>query len=147
MAWLESQPDTVTRIRMRRQKRTGTSPEIALRSAAWALGLRYRVDAALPIAGVRRRADMLFVGARIAVFIDGCYWHSCPLHATVPKSNTEWWLEKLARNVQRDRDTDERLGEIGWLSLRFWEHDDPIAAADRVRSAVLARQTKRTRPG
>jgi DNA mismatch endonuclease (patch repair protein) len=86
---------------------------------------------------------MLFAGPRIAVFVEGCYWHACPTHLTVPKSNTAWWADKLARNVERDRDTDARLAEQGWLSLRFWEHDDPNTAADRVQRLVLARRTGR----
>ena len=75
---------------------------------------------------------MLLTRARIAVFVDGCFWHSCPEHGTTPSANRTWWAEKLAANVRRDRATDEHLLELGWLVLRFWEHDDPGIAADLV---------------
>lgn len=125
---------------MRAQKQTGTAAELALRRAVWARGLRYRVDARLPLPYLRRRADLLFLGARVAVFVDGCYWHHCPQHGTRPKSNAEWWAEKLASNVRRDRDTDEQLRAIGWESLRMWEHDDPSETADWVEGVVRARR-------
>jgi DNA mismatch endonuclease (patch repair protein) len=92
--------------RMRRQRRADTAPELAIRRLVHARGLRYKIDAALPLRGVRRRADMLFSRARVAVFVDGCYWHACPIHGTKPKANASWWAEKLAANVGRDRDTD-----------------------------------------
>lgn len=94
------------------------------------------MNATLPVAGVRRRADVLFTRARVAVFVDGCFWHGCPLHATSPRNNAEWWREKLAGNVRRDRDTDERLRQIGWTSVRIWEHEDMEVAADRVETVV-----------
>ncbi|MFC7360956.1 very short patch repair endonuclease [Nocardioides astragali] len=122
--------------RMQRQKRVGTKPELALRRLLHARGLRYRVDAALPIKGVRRRADILFTKRRVAVFVDGCYWHACPTHGTEPKSNGAWWAEKLEANVLRDRDTDRRLAELGWEVVRIWEHEDPEQAAKRVEAAV-----------
>src|SRR3954447_26495843 len=99
------------RRRMERQPRRDTRPELALRRAVWRLGLRYRVDIA-PIPG-RRRADLVFTRARVAVYLDGCFWHSCPTHATIPKANREWWVAKLDTNVRRDRDTDRRLAEAG----------------------------------
>jgi DNA mismatch endonuclease (patch repair protein) len=80
----------------------------------------------------RRRADVLFSRARIAVFVDGCFWHSCPEHRTSPTNNAAWWQEKLARNVARDRSTDAHLRDRGWAVLRFWEHDDMTAAASQV---------------
>jgi DNA mismatch endonuclease (patch repair protein) len=97
---------------MTRQGRRDTAPEVAARRILHGWGLRYRVDAALP--GMRRRADLLFRGARVAVFVDGCFWHGCPEHGTRSRNNADWWAEKLARNVQRDRDTDQRLTEAGW---------------------------------
>ena len=78
----------------------------------------------------------MFPRQRVAVFIDGCYWHRCPKHGTVPKANRDWWLEKLERNVERDRATDETLREAGWTVLRFWEHHDPVAAANEIERVV-----------
>lgn len=87
----------------------------------------------------RRRADILFSKAKVAVFVDGCFWHSCPEHATWPASNAEWWLAKLTRNVARDRETDARLREQGWRPLRIWEHEDPSDAASRVETMLDAK--------
>ncbi len=123
------------RRRMQRQARRDTKPELALRRELWRRGLRYRVDVA-PISGLRRRADMVFTRARVAVYVDGCYWHSCPEHATVPKANREWWTAKLEANVARDRDTDVRLQSAGWQVVRVWEHEGIAAAADRVEPTV-----------
>lgn len=113
---------------------------MALRRAVHAQGLRYRVDAPLPLTGVRRRADLLFSRVRVAVFVDGCFWHGCPLHATSPRSNSAWWGDKLAGNVRRDEDTDRRLRDAGWLSVRVWEHEDAGSSAARVRDVVLQRR-------
>jgi DNA mismatch endonuclease (patch repair protein) len=116
---------------MSRQGRRDTEPELALRRELHRLGLRYRVDHPLP--GMpRRRADVVFTAVHLAVFVDGCFWHACPEHATQPASNATWWSEKLKANVARDRDTDARLIEQGWCVLRFWEHADMRAAADTV---------------
>lgn len=82
---------------------------------------------------------MVFPKARVAVYIDGCFWHSCPEHATTPKANREWWVEKLEGNVRRDRDTDERLEAAGWTVVRIWEHEDSERAADRVEKTVRSR--------
>lgn len=90
-----------------------------------------------PIKGVRRRADLVFPRRKVAVFVDGCFWHSCPQHATFPKNNAQWWTDKLAANVVRDRDTDARLAEQGWTVIRIWEHEDPLVAAERVQKALL----------
>jgi DNA mismatch endonuclease (patch repair protein) len=127
---------------MRKQKRAGTGPELALRRALWARGLRYRVDVRLPLTKLRRTADVAFLGCRVAVFVDGCYWHVCPVHGTHPKANAGWWAEKLAVNVQRDRDTDRRLREIGWVPVRVWEHENPSEAADRIQHVVAARRLR-----
>src|SRR4051794_36769834 len=104
--------------RMQLQRRRDTGPEVAVRRLVHAHGLRYRVNALLPIPGVRRRADLVFTARKVAVFVDGCYWHGCPLHATWPKANAAWWADKLAGNVTRDRDTDRRLHELGWTVVR-----------------------------
>jgi DNA mismatch endonuclease (patch repair protein) len=124
---------------MQQQRRRDTSSELALRRASHRLGLRYKVDAPLPVVGLRRRADLLFTGARIAVFVDGCFWHGCPVHGTEPKNNAEWWKEKFETNRRRDGDTDSRLGHAGWLSVRVWEHDDMSAAAERLADQVRSR--------
>lgn len=123
--------DPRTRARMSRQRRRDTAPEMALRRELHRRGLRFFVDRA-PIAGMRRRADLVFPRRRVAVYVDGCFWHRCPLHATAPKNNAQWWDEKLAANVRRDRDTDARLTDAGWTVVRVWEHEDATTAADRV---------------
>ena len=91
---------------------------------------------------MRRRADLVFAGARVAVFVDGCFWHGCEVHKPVPKTNTEWWVEKLSKTRSRDRDTDRLLQEAGWVSIRVWEHEGVDDAAERVERAVRARLTK-----
>ena len=131
--------DGRTAKRMARQARRDTAPEVELRKVLHAAGLRFRVDAQLP--GMpRRRADILFTKARIAVFVDGCFWHVCPIHATQPISNAEWWRSKLARNVLRDRETDDHLAAQGWTVLRFWEHEDMRSAAVQVAAVWGARR-------
>lgn len=132
--------DARTSDRMSRQRTRDTAAEWALRRLLHARGLRYRVDAVLP--GLpRRRADILFPRQKVAVFVDGCFWHGCPDHKTEPKSNADWWATKLARNAQRDRETDAHLTELGWNVVRIWEHEDPECAADRVEAAVRSGQT------
>lgn len=129
---------------MARQGRRDTAPELALRRALHHRGLRYLVDAPLP--GIpRRRADVLFPRARIAVFVDGCFWHACPVHATEPAANASWWRAKLEANVARDRDTDDRLERSGWAVVRFWEHDAMDPAADAVASLWRDRRPQFTR--
>ncbi len=130
-----SPSDVSVASRMSRQARRDTKPELALRRELHKRGLRYRVDWPLP--GMpRRRADIAFTSKRVAVFVDGCYWHSCPEHKTQPSNNADWWTTKLARNVERDRDTDAHLVGLGWRVLRIWEHEDSQGAADRVEAAV-----------
>jgi DNA mismatch endonuclease (patch repair protein) len=124
-------------LEMSRLGRRDTRPELAIRSELHRRGLRFRVDRA-PLAGLRSRADIVFGPARVAVYVDGCFWHSCPQHATRPKANAEWWDRKLARNRERDRETDQALAEQGWTVVRIWEHEDPVAAADRVVEALDA---------
>lgn len=124
---------------MERQGRRDTKPELAVRRAVHARGLRYRVDRS-PVAGVRSRADLVFGPTRVAVYVDGCYWHGCPIHATIPKSNREWWEQKLAANAARDKRATEALEDAGWLVLRFWEHEDPEEVAAAIETAVLDRR-------
>ncbi|MEU9627191.1 very short patch repair endonuclease [Streptomyces luteogriseus] len=134
---MESSPEI--RARMSRQRNRNTEVEMALRRALYAAGMRYRVHRR-PLKGVRREADILFGRAKVAVFVDGCFWHGCPQHATWPKNNAEFWRTKIEGNKRRDLDTDERLSAAGWLALRVWEHEDPAEAAARVRGVVEARR-------
>lgn len=124
---------------MQSNKGKDTKPEVALRSAVHALGLRYRVGTR-PLKQVRRTADLVFTKAKVAVFLDGCFWHGCPEHHTVAVTNARFWAEKVAGNQTRDRDTDDRLRDAGWASVRVWEHEKPEEAALRVRDVVLARR-------
>lgn len=112
---------------------------MAVRRMLHARGLRYRV-AARPLKNVRRTADLVFGPTRVAVFVDGCFWHGCPLHGTTPKSNSDYWIPKLARNIKRDRETDALLAAAGWLPIRVWEHEDPGAAAGRIEDVVRQRR-------
>jgi DNA mismatch endonuclease (patch repair protein) len=121
---------------MERQRRRDTEPELRVRRAVWRLGLRYHVDRP-PIPG-RRRADLVFTTAKVAVYVDGCFWHCCPAHGTVPKANRDWWIAKLEANVRRDRDTDRRLEEAGWTAVRVWEHESADDAAERIARIVRA---------
>lgn len=127
--------DAVTSARMSRQRRSDTAPELALRRELHRRGIRYFVDRA-PLRGQRRRADLVFPRRRVAVYVDGCFWHRCPVHATDPKNNADWWAAKLAGNVARDRATDAELAAAGWRVVRIWEHEDPVCAADRVQEIL-----------
>jgi DNA mismatch endonuclease (patch repair protein) len=108
-----------------------TVPELRVRSLVHRSGLRYRVSSR-PLPEVRRTADMVFRSARVAVFIDGCFWHGCPTHGTKPKTNREYWLPKIQANKRRDKEFDQVLKEAGWLVIRAWEHDDPKLVAGKV---------------
>ena len=128
------------RGRMQRQATRDTTPELVLRRLLHARGLRYRVDAA-PLPGLRRRADLVFGPARVAVFVDGCFWHGCPEHGSRPThANPDYWAGKVARNQARDRDTDERLQAADWLPVRIWEHEPPEEAADLIADHVRRRR-------
>ncbi|MER6316528.1 very short patch repair endonuclease [Streptomyces sp. NPDC001581] len=135
---LETTP--AVRARMSRQKSRDTRVEVALRRALHAAGLRYRVHRR-PVKGVRREADIVFGPARVAVFVDGCFWHGCPEHATWPKRNAEFWRSKIEGNRGRDVDTDAKLAEAGWLAVRVWEHESAEDAAARVQEIVRRRRT------
>ncbi|GAA2762747.1 hypothetical protein GCM10010103_17880 [Streptomyces paradoxus] len=129
---------------MSRQASKDTAVELAVRRLLHAAGLRYRVE--YPVPGLpRRRIDVAFPRAKVAVLIDGCFWHGCPQHATRPKANAEWWRTKLERNMARDRETTERLLAAGWTVLRFWEHEAPEGVAVQVAAAVQRRRPERTR--
>ena len=121
---------------MGRVKKRDNGPEMAVRRLLHAAGLRYRV--AWPIPGQRRRTiDIAFTRARLAVFVDGCFWHGCPLHATLPKANAAWWVDKISTNRARDADVTSQLEDMGWTVLRFWEHETP----EDVVSTIVERLT------
>jgi DNA mismatch endonuclease (patch repair protein) len=120
---------------MRANRSRDTVPELALRRELHRRGLRYRVNHR-PLPGLRCTPDILFTRARVAVFVDGCFWHRCPEHATSPAANGAWWRDKLAANVARDRRNDAQLNTAGWRVVRVWEHEDVGQAADRVMEAV-----------
>jgi DNA mismatch endonuclease, patch repair protein len=126
--WASNQ--AVRRVMQGNRKRD-TRPEIALRRVLHSRGLRYRV-AAKPLADRPWTADLVFRGLQLAVFVDGCYWHGCPEHYTVPRTNTSYWSEKIARNRARDAQVDADLRAAGWTALRIWEHEPVQSAADRV---------------
>ena len=124
------------RTSMRGNKRTDTLPEQALRSALHAAGLRFRKDHRLDVGGLTMRPDVVFTRAKVAVFVDGCFWHSCPVHGTTPRRNADYWLPKLSRNVQRDQAQVAALRAAGWTPVRIWEHA-PLAESVRTVQAAL----------
>lgn len=125
--------------RMSRQRRRDTAPEITIRQRLHAQGYRYRV--AWPIPGLRRRTvDIAFTRARVAVFIDGCFWHSCPQHKTSPAANSDWWAKKLETNRLRDSETNAHLETLGWCVLRIWEHESPADAVARIAGLLSERR-------
>lgn len=124
-----------TRKTMQSTRSRDTAPELALRSELHRRGLRFRVCSP-PVKGVRRSADVVFTRQRIAVFLDGCFWHGCPEHYIAPKQNDDYWSSKLETNRARDADTDRRLHEAGWTIVRIWEHVPISVAADQVEEIV-----------
>jgi DNA mismatch endonuclease (patch repair protein) len=120
---------------MRAQRERDTGIERAIRSLLHARGLRFRIHRRL-LKGSRREVDVVFPGAKVAVFVDGCFWHGCPEHGTWPRNNAEFWRGKIEGNVRRDRDTDARLEAEGWTVVRVWEHEAPADAAARIAGAV-----------
>lgn len=126
---------------MRGNKGRDTKPELALRSAVHALGLRYRVGVS-PLPGVRRTADLVFPRAKVAVFVDGCFWHGCPKHHRPARRNAEFWTTKIEGNVARDADTDARLRAAQWTVIRVWEHELPGEAASKISAAVRGSAVK-----
>ncbi|HVA89820.1 MAG TPA: very short patch repair endonuclease [Chloroflexota bacterium] len=116
-----------------------TKPELALRSALHALGLRYRVSTR-PLPGLRCTADLVFRPATVAVFVDGCFWHGCPRHGRRVVTNAEYWSAKIARNQQRDQRVDDALLAAGWLPVRVWEHESVQEAALRIAYVVRDRR-------
>lgn len=137
-----SSPEASRRMAKVRQK--GTEAEIKLRRELYRSGLRYRVDY-LVLKRPRRVADVAFPKLRIAVFVDGCFWHGCPEHATWPKRNADFWRQKIETNRARDADTDARLQAIDWMVLRIWEHESPVAAAETVTKLIAKARAMRSK--
>jgi DNA mismatch endonuclease, patch repair protein len=132
---------------MRAIKRTGTKPELALRSALHRRGYRFRKDYRLDLAeGARVRPDIAFTARRVAVFVDGCFWHVCPEHGRDPTVNEWYWAPKLRRNMERDRAADAALAAAGWQVVRVWEHEPLDAAIAAVVAALGGRLTGREAP-
>jgi DNA mismatch endonuclease (patch repair protein) len=124
---------------MRSNRRRDTGPELAIRRAVHEAGLRYRVDFPIRVADHRPiRPDLVFTRRRVAVFVDGCFWHGCPAHATSPATRARFWADKVAANRERDRRHDALLAGGGWTVLRIWEHEDPVDAAKRIAAVVRA---------
>ncbi len=122
---------------MRRQRTAGTAPEVALRSAVHMLGLRFRTQMR-PCASVRATADIVFTRARIAVFVDGCFWHGCPAHVTWPRGNAAFWRAKIERNRARDAAATDALRATGWTVIRCWEHENLGQVAEAIDRAWRA---------
>lgn len=112
-------PEKRSRL-MSRVRSRDTGPEMLLRRALWSAGYRYRLGHRLKLPG---KPDLVFPRARLAVYVDGCFWHACPEHATQPTTRSEWWREKIQGNVSRDRRVDAQMAELGWTVMRFWEHE------------------------
>lgn len=125
-------------IRMRANRRKDTRPERAIRSALHRRGLRFRVDHPLRLDGRTVRPDIVFTKRRLAVFVDGCFWHRCPIHGSLPQSNADYWLPKLERNVQRDSADVGALCAAGWRVLRIWEHEHPEQVAETIAGTLGA---------
>lgn len=134
-----------TRNKMLANRSRDTKPELLVRSLVHRRGLRYRTSSR-PLPELRRTADLVFRKVRVAVFIDGCYWHGCPDHYRQPKTNSSYWSDKIATNTERDRDTDARLSAAGWRPMRFWEHEDPESVANAIESEVRKRAGFAHRP-
>jgi len=124
--------------RMSKHPRRDTLPEVRLRQALHARGLRFRVQQ--PVPGIARRTiDIAFTRAKVAVFVDGCFWHGCAEHRRIPRSNSAWWAAKIHRNRERDEETDVALAAASWVVVRVWEHDTLDDAAARVQRVVAER--------
>jgi len=127
----------------RANRRTDTKPEVRLRSELHRRGLRFRKDFLIRVGEIRVKPDIVFTRRKLAVFVDGCYWHSCPEHGTVPHRNRLYWLPKLEVNVERDRRADAALSGAGWTVLRIWEHEAVEEAVAAVTSLLACRESRR----
>lgn len=123
---------------MKANRRADTAPELAIRSELHGRGLRFRVDFPIDVdaPGRKPRPDLVFRRERVAVFVDGCFWHACPKHGSLPRANRDFWKRKLDGNSARDRRADALLITAGWQVVRVWEHETPSGAADRVEAAI-----------
>jgi len=138
---MKGRPSAITKVvseAMRSMPEHSTGPEMAVRRLLFAKGLRYRVQYPVPGAS-RRTIDIAFPGKKVAVFIDGCFWHGCSEHRNIPAHNRDWWKNKIEQNRTRDRDTDEKLRNVGWLALRFWEHDSAVQIVSKVMDTLVLR--------
>ena len=122
---------------MQANRKVNSGPELKVRSALHGLGLRFR--AVCRPADLNMVVDILFPGAGVAVFVDGCYWHGCPSHGTTPKTNPGYWVPKIERTQRRDRQNDELLRRAGWEPVHVWEHESVVEAAERIAAIVRAR--------
>lgn len=136
VGWASS---AAARTVMQGNRSRDTRPELAVRRAVHRLGLRYRV-AHRPLQNLRRSADLVFPRVKVAVFVDGCFWHGCPEHYRAPASHADFWRDKLAANRARDHETMELLRLQDWVALRFWTHDDPLLVAEEIRCVVEQRR-------
>jgi DNA mismatch endonuclease (patch repair protein) len=125
---------------MEANRRVNTKPELQLRSELHARGLRYRTDRRIRVVDKYVRPDLVFGPTLVAVFVDGCFWHRCPVHSTHPVANAEFWQAKFNRTLERDRADNAALKAAGWTVFRIWEHEDPIVAASRIEDAVRSLQ-------
>jgi DNA mismatch endonuclease, patch repair protein len=135
-----SASSAAVRASMQGNRRRDTSPERRLRSALHALGYRYRVDRPIRTTVGLVRPDVVFVGAGVAVFVDGCFWHGCPEHGRSPSTNDHYWGPKLRRNRERDNQQTQALEAAGWQVIRLWEHVDETEAVTRVVTALETRR-------
>lgn len=128
---------------MRANRKVGTKPEDALRRELHRGGVRYRIGAVIVASGIRVVPDVVLRRARVAVFVDGCWWHCCSIHANTPRANTDYWLPKLARNVERDREVDLALASAGWRVIRIWEHEIRADVAGSVQRIMTVSEAAR----
>lgn len=136
---MDSMAPDVRAALMSRIRGKDTLPELMLRREVWSLGLRYRLYRQIG----KTKPDMVFLGTKVAVFVDGCFWHRCPLHFVMPKNNREFWKKKIERNVQRDAEVSQWLTEAGWVVLRFWEHE--VEKSAKACARKIARHVGRAR--
>lgn len=113
-----------------------TTPERLIRSALHRKGVRFRLGQTIRLPDRRITPDLVFRGAGVAVFVDGCYWHGCPKHCRMPSSNQAYWEKKISSNRARDHRTNDELEQVGWVVLRFWEHESPEEVADAIAQAI-----------
>ena len=132
-----SRSENMSRIRSR-----DTRPEIELRKALWQQGLRYRLEYDLP-----GRPDLAFIGPRVAIFVDGCFWHGCPVHYSAPSTRQEFWARKLRDNVERDLGVDDTLNRLGWRPFHVWQHELKDARLVLRRIALSLKETPLSRKG